>query len=127
MKPAYFIAVAALIPTLAAAADFSGTWTLENTFNGSVSAIHCTLVQSGDALSGSCKPDLPGMEASRLSGTVKGSTAKWGYDLVFNGRPARVDYEVTLSVDGSLTGKLLRNGSDSSIAGTRQRSATESK
>ncbi len=125
MKPAYFIAAAALIPTLAAAADFSGTWTLENTFNGSVSAIHCTLVQSGDALSGSCKPDLPSMEASKLSGTVKGSTAKWGYDLVFNGRPARVDYEVTLSVDGTLTGKLLRNGSDSPITGTRQRSITE--
>ena len=65
------------------------------------------------------------MEASKLSGTVKGSTAQWGYDLVFNGRPARVDYEVTLSVDGTLTGKLLRNGSDSPITGTRQRSITE--
>lgn len=92
MKRAWFIAVAALVPALAAAADFSGTWKLDNTFNGSVSVIHCTLVQSGDALSGSCKPDLPGMEASKLTGTVKGSTAQWGYDLVFNGRPARVDY-----------------------------------
>ena len=103
MKPACFIAAAALVPALAGAADFSGTWTLDNTFNGSVSAIHCTLVQSGDALSGSCKPDLPGMEASKLTGTVKGSTARWGYDLVFNGRPARVDYEVALSADGTLT------------------------
>jgi hypothetical protein len=127
MKPAYFIAAAALVPALAAAADFSGTWTLDNTFNGSVSAIHCTLAQSGDALSGSCKPDLPGMEASKLTGTVKGSTAQWGYDLVFNGRPARVDYEVTLSADGTLTGKLLRNGSDSPITGKRQRSTSEEK
>jgi hypothetical protein len=125
MKPAYFIAAAALVPALAGAADFSGTWTLDNTFNGSVSAIHCTLVQSGDALSGSCKPDLPGMEASKLTGTVKGSTAQWGYDLVFNGRPARVDYEVALSADGTLTGKLLRNGSGSPITGRRQRSTRE--
>jgi len=127
MKPAYFIAAAALVPVLAAAADFSGNWTLDNTFNGSVSSIHCTLVQSGDALSGSCKPNLPGMEASKLTGTVKGSTAQWGYDLVFNGSPARVDYEVALSADGTLTGKLLRNGSGSPITGTRQRSTREEK
>ena len=127
MKSACFIAATALVPALAAAAEFSGTWKLDNTFNGSVSAIHCTLVQSGDALSGSCKPDLPGMEASKLTGAVKGSTAQWGYDLVFNGRPARVDYEVALSADGTLTGKLLRNGSGSPITGARQRSTREEK
>ena len=127
MKRAWFIAAAALVPALAAAADFSGTWKLDNTFNGSVSVIHCTLVQSGDALSGSCKPDLPGMEASKLTGTVKGSTAQWGYDLVFNGRPARVDYEVALAADGMLTGKLLRNGSGSPITGTRQPATSEGK
>lgn len=127
MKRAWFIAVAAPVPALAAAADFSGTWKLDNTFNGSVSVIHCTLVQSGDALSGSCKPDLPGMEASKLTGTVKGSTAQWGYDLVFNGKPARVDYEVALAADGTLTGQLLRNGSDSPITGTRQPSTSEGK
>jgi len=76
MKPACFIAATALVPALAAAADFSGTWKLDNTFNGSVSAIHCTLVQSGDALSGRCKPDLPRMEASKLAVAVKGSTAQ---------------------------------------------------
>ncbi len=119
MKFASFIVAAAFVPGLASAADFSGKWTLENTFNGSVSAIHCTLVQSGDALSGSCKPDLPGMEASKLTGTVKGSTAQWGYDLVFNGSPAHVDYEVALSADGTLTGKVLRNGSGSPIKGRR--------
>jgi hypothetical protein len=51
---------------------------------------------------------------------VKGSDAKWGYDLVFNGKPARVDYEVALATDGSLAGKLLRNGSFSPIKGVRQ-------
>lgn len=120
MRFAALAALTAVAPAMAAAADFSGTWKLDNTFNGQVSAIHCTLVQAGDALTGSCKPDLPGMEAEKLTGTVKGSQAKWGYDLVFNGKPARVDYQVTLAADGSVSGNLLRNGSASPIKGARQ-------
>ena len=119
MKFTYLIALAAFAPVLASAADFSGNWKLDNTFNGKVSAVHCTLVQKLDVLSGSCKPDVPGMEASKLTGTVKGSEAKWGYDLVFNGKPARVDFEARLDAKGSLTGNLLRNGSASPITGTR--------
>jgi polyisoprenoid-binding protein YceI len=119
MKLAYF-AAAALAPALASAADFAGTWKLDNTFNGKIAVIHCTLVQAGDTLSGSCKPDAPGMAASKLAGTLKGSMAKWGYDLEFNGKPARVDYEVTLAADGTLSGKLFRNGSPSPITGVRE-------
>jgi hypothetical protein len=120
MKLRHLIAAAALAPALAAAADFSGTWKLDNTFNGKVAVIHCTLMQTGNALSGICKPDVPGMEASTVSGMVTGSQAKFGADLVFNGKPARVDYEVTLAADGSLAGNLLRNGSGSPITGVRQ-------
>ena len=100
--------------------NFAGAWKLDNTFNGRVSAIHCTVVQSGETLTGSCKPDGAGMEASRLTGKVTGSRAKWGYDLVFNGKPARVDYAVELAADGSLAGNLLRNDSASPIKGARQ-------
>ena len=121
MKLAYIFAAVALAPALALAADFSGNWKLDNTFNGKVSVVNCTLVQKGDALTGSCKPDMAGMEASELKGTVKGSDARWGYELVFNGKPARVDFEVKLAKDGSLVGKLLRNGSDSPITGVRQK------
>jgi polyisoprenoid-binding protein YceI len=113
------ILIAALLPAVASAADFSGAWKLDNTFNGKVSAIHCTLVQTGDTLTGSCKPDVAGMAASTLAGVVKGSTARWGYDLQFNGKPARVDYEVTLANDGTLSGTLLRNGGASPITGAR--------
>jgi hypothetical protein len=120
MKLAHLLAAAAALPAFASAADFSGTWKLENNFNGSVSAIYCTLVQSSNTLSGSCRPDLAGMAASTLTGTVTGSTAKWGYDLVFNDKPARVDYEAALGADGSLTGSLLRNGSASPIKGKRE-------
>jgi hypothetical protein len=121
MKRAYLFAAAAMIPVIASAADFSGNWKLDNTFNGKVSVVNCTIAQAGDTLTGNCKPDIPGMEASKLTGTVKGSNAKWGYDLVFNNKPARVDFEVVLAADGTLTGKLLRNGSDSPITGTRQK------
>jgi hypothetical protein len=121
MKLGHVMAVAALAPGLASAADFSGTWKLDNEFNGKVSAIFCTLVQARNELSGSCRPDIEGMEASKLKGAVEGSKARWGYDLVFNGKPARVDYEVTLAADGSLSGSLLRNGSSSPIKGGRRK------
>ena len=120
MKLAHLIAAIALAPGLASAADFSGTWKLDNTFNGTVTAILCTIAQEGDELSGSCRPDLPGMAAEKLTGTVDGSKARWGYDLVFNGNPARVDFEVTLAADGSVSGNLLRNGSGSPIKGRRE-------
>jgi hypothetical protein len=120
MKRSHLVTTLALAPVLASAADISGTWKLDNTFNGRVSVINCTLVQKDEALSGSCKPDVEGMAASNLTGTIKGSDAKWGYDLVFNGRPARVDFEMKLVADGSLEGTLLRNGSGSPIKGTRK-------
>jgi hypothetical protein len=120
MKLMHLVAAAVFMPAMAAAADFSGTWKLDNLFNGKVAVIHCTLVQKGDALSGSCKPDVPGMTASNLTGTAKGTAAKWGYDLEFNGKPARVDYEVTMAADGSLSGNLLRNGNASPITGVHQ-------
>jgi hypothetical protein len=120
MKRMHFVAIAAFAPALAAAADFTGTWKLDNTFNGSVSVVHCTLAQSGNTLTGTCKPDLPGMEASKLTGSVNESQAKWGYDLVFNGNAARVDFHVTLTADGVMSGSLLRNGSASPIKGTRR-------
>jgi hypothetical protein len=120
MKLMHYLVAVALVPAVASAADISGTWKLENTFNGTVSVINCTLVQKGEALSGSCKPDVPGMEAAELTGTIKGSEAKWGYDLVFNDKPARVDYEVKLAPDGTLAGNLLRNGGGSPIKGVRK-------
>ena len=60
------------------------------------------------------------MAAEKLTGTVTESSARWGYDLVFNGNPARVDFEVTLAPDGSVSGNLLRNGSGSPIQGRRE-------
>jgi len=119
MELRQFVVLAALVPSAAWAADFSGTWKIDNLFNGSSAIITCTLVQMGNALSGSCKPEIPGIPGTELSGTVDGSSAKWGYDVVFNGNPARVDYVADLAADGTLKGNVLRNGSPSPITAVK--------
>jgi len=120
MRVKQLIALVVLAPSAAFAADFAGTWRIDNLFNGASAIIMCTLVQSGNALSGNCKPDIPGMAGSELIGTVDGTSAKWGYDLVFNGNNARVDFVAELAADGTLKGNVLRNGSPSPITGAKQ-------
>ena len=120
MRLKQLLTLVAVAPSVALAADFSGTWRITNVFNGSPSAITCTIMQQGNSLSGSCRPEIPGIAASELSGTVDGSSAKWGYDVVFNGNPARVDYVADLAADGTLKGNLLRNGSPSPITAVKQ-------
>jgi hypothetical protein len=120
MKLRQFVVLSALAPTAVFAADFSGTWRIDNLFNGASAIITCTLVQQANALSGTCKPEIPGIAGSDLTGRVVGSTAKWGYDVVFNGNAARVDYEAELAADGTLKGNVLRNGSPSPITAVKQ-------
>ena len=120
MKLAKLVAVAALAPSVVWAADFSGTWRIDNVFNGASAIITCTLAQAGNTLTGNCKPEIPGIAPSELKGTVDGSSAKWGYDVVLNGNPARVDYVAELAADGTLKGNVLRNGSPSPITGVKQ-------
>ena len=63
----------------------------------------------------------PGWNSWRCrTSTVEGSSAKWGYDVVFNGNPARVDYVAELAADGTLKGNVLRNGSPSPITAVKQ-------
>jgi hypothetical protein len=120
VKRTQLAALIAFAPSAAFAADFSGTWRIDNLFNGASAIITCTLVQAGEKLAGNCKPDIPGIAPSELSGSVDGSSAKWGYDVVFNGNAARVDYVAELGADGTLTGSVLRNGSPSPITAVKQ-------
>jgi hypothetical protein len=120
MRIERLLALLALAPGAALAADFSGTWRIDNQFNGASAIITCTLVQTGNNLAGSCKPEIPGIAPSDLKGSVDGSSAKWGYDVVFNGNPARVDYVAELAADGTLKGNVLRNGSPSPITAVKQ-------
>ena len=120
MKLEQLVVLAALAPGAAWAADFSGTWRITNVFNGNPGIITCTIVQAGDTLSGRCKPEIAGIEPSELAGAVNGNSAKWGYDVVFNGNAARVDYTADLEKDGALAGSVLRNGSASPMTAVKQ-------
>jgi hypothetical protein len=89
----------------ALAADFGGRWKIVATIGGNPAEIQCTLVQKGDTLTGTCKPAQ--FDPSEVTGTVSGSSARWGYDVVFNGNQNHVQYDAALGADGRLTGTLL--------------------
>ena len=104
MRVVPFAMLAVLAAGSALAADFSGTWNISSKVGDNPVSIVCTLAQKGDALTGTCKPAQ--FDASDTKGTVSGSSAKWGYDVVFNGNQNHVEYEATLGADGTLTGTL---------------------
>lgn len=93
-----------IVANAASAADFSGTWNISSKVGDNPVSIECTLVQRGDTLTGTCKPAQ--FDPSTTTGTVSGSQATWGYDVVFNGNRNHVAYEATLAADGTLTGTL---------------------
>ena len=93
-----------LVAAAAFAADFSGTWNISSKVGDNPVSIECTLVQRDNALTGTCKPAQ--FDPSAASGTVSGSKATWGYDVVFNGNKNHVEYEATLGEDGKLSGTL---------------------
>ncbi len=95
---------AVLLAGAALGADFSGNWSISSKVGDNPVSIECTLVQKGDALSGTCKPAQ--FDPSAITGSVSGSSAKWGYDVVFNGAQNHVEYEAVLGADGKLTGTL---------------------
>jgi hypothetical protein len=99
------LAIGLLLATAAAVApDFSGTWNISSKVGDNPVSIQCTLVQRDHALTGTCKPAQ--FEPSPATGTVSGTKATWGYDVVFNGNKNHVEYEATLGADGTLSGTL---------------------
>jgi hypothetical protein len=102
----------------ALAADFGGKWKIEATIGGNPAAIECALVQKADKLSGTCKPGQ--FDPSEVTGSVTGTKAKWGYDVVFNGNKNHVEYEATLGADGKLAGTLHLGPMPVPFTATRQ-------
>ena len=49
--------------------DFSGTWNISSKVGANPVSIQCTIVQKGDALSGTCKPAQ--FDPSEITGAVK--------------------------------------------------------
>jgi hypothetical protein len=88
----------------ALAADFSGEWKITAVIAGNPSEIRCTLVQKRHRLTGTCKPAQFGPSAA--TGSVTGTQATWGYDVVFNGNQNHVEYVASLVAGGKLAGTL---------------------
>ena len=121
MKPALLLAAAlVLAPGLALAQDLSGAWTISSSVGTTPITVNCTLVQMGEALSGSCAPATGTAGPTALTGTVTGPHASWGYDVTFRGQPAHVGYEADVTADGAMTGVLKLSGKPSPFTAKRQ-------
>ncbi len=107
-----------LLTAAAFAADFSGTWNISSKVGDNPVSIQCTLVQRDNVLTGTCKPAQ--FEPSATTGTVNGTKATWGYDVVFNGNTNHVEYEATLAADGTLTGTLHLGPTPTPFTAARQ-------
>jgi hypothetical protein len=119
MKIVLFAAAAMLVPRVALGADFSGDWKIDFSVNGNPAHVACTMMQSGDALSGHCLPAMPNAQPSDLTGRVDGSSAKWSYDVVFNGNKNHVTYDATMTSPTAISGQLMLGQTPTAFTGTR--------
>ena len=109
---------AASIPVV----DISGNWRISSRVgaDGPQITVHCTLEQDGADLSGSCTPEMENAQPSALSGSVIPDRAEWGYDVVFNGNPGRVDFVATSLEADALAGTLTLSGMDAPFTAVKE-------
>lgn len=92
--------------------DIAGNWLIHSQVgsDGPMIQVHCTLVQDRSTLTGTCTPEMANPEPSALKGSLTSSTARWGYDVVFNGNAGRVDFVATALAPDALSGTLSLSG-----------------
>ena len=108
MKTFAVLTALVLTPAASAAADLTGDWKVDSSVGTTPIVVNCTLVQKGKDLTGSCAP--AGGQPTALTGSVEGSSAKWGYDVVFRDKPAHVGFTAEIKSDASMTGMLDLGG-----------------
>lgn len=100
--------------------DISGDWVIASSVGGGTAiTVYCTLEQNGAVLGGNCTPEMANAEASTLSGSVGLRLAVWGYDVVFNGNPGRVDFRATRLEADVLEGTLSLSGTMAPFVASR--------
>jgi ketosteroid isomerase-like protein len=101
--------------------DISGDWIIASSVgaDGPKITVYCTLVQDGAALSGSCTPEMVNAQPSDLGGTLNYVSAAWGYDVVFNGNPGRIDFRATSLAAERLEGILSLSGTEAPFTATK--------
>ncbi len=120
MKPILFAAALLTAPGLALAQDLSGAWTISSSVGTTPITVNCTLVQMGQALSGSCAPATGTAGPTPFTGMVTGTRASWGYDVVFRGQPAHVGYEADITSATAMTGVLKLAGKPSPFTAAKK-------
>ena len=120
-----FVAVLSLFSVLMSqavlAADISGTWEIDSSVGGAIDiTVHCTIVQAGTELTGDCTPVMENPEAAALIGTNNGSSASWGYSVVFNGNPGTVDFVADAISATEMSGALSLSGTPAPFTAVKQ-------
>jgi hypothetical protein len=122
VKKLLIAAAAALIlaPSLASAADMSGTWKVNAAFGEAMTfSLTCTLKDDGAGkLSGPCTDPQGGANAA-ATGTVTATTMEWGYDTTYQGSPIHLDYKGDVQADGSLKGTIDAGGPQGTFTATK--------
>lgn len=113
-------AVLALSPAAALAADLSGAWKINGSFDsmGINYSLTCTLTQTGSALAGPCKG--PQGEDIKATGSVDGATAVISYDTNYQGAPVHLDYKGAVQSDGSLKGTIDAGAAQGAFTAAKQ-------
>jgi len=82
----------------------SGQWAVHNSIAGNESDQACTLIQTDNKITGTCKSaegkDLP------VTGSVDGNKVTWQYDSEYNGSPLTLIYTATLDDSGKIAGNV---------------------
>lgn len=120
MKTLFAIAAIALLaPSLAAAADLSGTWKIKTDAGGMDLVINCKLAQAGAALTGTCGLDGDPGAPSPFTGSVDGTKAKWVYDVTFQDMMFHVAFAGDAK-DAAMTGTMDVAGMTSPFTAAKQ-------
>ena len=99
----------------------SGDWVISSSVGGKTPiTVNCTLVQTRSNLSGTCTPVMAKPEASALTGNVNPWRARWGYNVVFNGKPGRVDFTANKMTETTLEGTLSLSGTEAPFTAMRK-------
>jgi hypothetical protein len=113
-------AAALLAPGIASAANLTGSWKFDLEIAGMTYHAACDMKQDAAALTGSCKGDDASAMPSTLTGTVDGSTAKFAYDIQYQGNPLHVAYTAAIKSDTAMDGAVDVQIAQGTFTGVKQ-------
>ncbi len=105
--PLLFVLLASTAVAALAAdkAPLTGTWKTHSSIAGNESDGECTLTQTDNDLTGTCKTS-DGKDA-KASGKVDGDKINWSFDSDYNGTPLTIKYEGKLdAAAGKIAGTV---------------------